>query len=246
MKEENNNPLENDLQNIELPEQPEEQTEHLLNEAQTQVERKFEAERQVELQENLEEEARRPGQKLKSFVHAVVLPVLYGILIALVLTQVMFFHAEVPSGSMETTIMTGDRIVGNRMAYWFGQPTYGEIVIFWSAEYNEFMVKRVIGCPGDHVELRSDGVYVNDRRVRDDYVQGTTSALRDGENDWIVPANSYFLLGDNRENSADSRYWNQTFIPEDEIYAKYMFRYSLGKNGWYCDWRDPVDFWAEE
>ena len=57
---------------------------------------------------------------------------------------------------------------------------------------------------------------------------------------------NFITAGDNRENSADSRYWNQTFIPEDEIYAKYMFRYSLGKNGWYCDWRDPVDFWAEE
>ena len=171
---------------------------------------------------------------------------LIAFLLALFVVTCIIINAVIPSESMEKTIMTGDRIVGNRMAYWFNKPTYGEIVIFWSEEYNEFMVKRVIGCPGDHVELREDGVYVNDRRVRDDYVQGTTDALRDGEDDWIVPTNSYFLLGDNRENSADSRYWNQTFIPEDEIYAKYMFRYSLGKNGWYCDWRDPVDFWAEE
>lgn len=246
MKEKSNNSLENELQDVELSENQKERTEDLLHEAQTQVERKFEAERQAELRKSLKEEAEKPTRKIKSFVNSFILPILYGILIALILTQVMFFHAEVPSGSMETTIMTGDRIVGNRMAYWFDRPDYGEIVIFWSAEYNEFMVKRVIGCPGDHVELRTDGVYVNDRRVRDDYVQGTTRELRDGEDDWIVPSDSYFLLGDNRENSADSRYWSQTFIPEDEIYAKYMFRYSLGKNGWYCDWRDPVDFWAEE
>lgn len=217
----------------------------LLEEARNQVQQKFEAEKQLQLQEEMENEAKKPLSGIKSFVHTFILPILYGLLIALLLTQVMFFHAEVPSGSMETTIMTGDRIVGNRMKYWFQKPDYGEIVIFWSEEYDEFMVKRVIGCPGDHVELRADGVYVNDRPVQDAYARGSTLELRDGEHDWIVPSDSYFLLGDNRENSADSRYWNQTFIAEDEIYAKYMFRYSLGRNGWYCKWREPVKFWAE-
>lgn len=218
--------------------------EQLLEQAQEQVLQQFDAEKQLEMQEAMEE-ARTPLTVIKSFVHTFVLPILYGILIALLLTQVMFFHAEVPSGSMETTIMTGDRIVGNRMTYWFQKPTYGEIVIFWSEEYNEFMVKRVIGCPGDHVEIRTDGVYVNDRLVQDDYARGITQELREGEDEWLVPEDSYFLLGDNRENSADSRYWEQTFIEEDEIYAKYMFRYSLGRNGWYCKWRSPVEFWAE-
>lgn len=185
---------------------------------------------------------------LKSFVRSYVLPVLWGIIVALILTQVMFFLAVVPSGSMETTIMTNDRIVGNRMVYWFHEPTYGEIIIFWSDEYNEFMVKRVVGCPGDVVAIRKDGVYVNDRRITDDYTQGTTTILHSGQSEWKVPEDSYFVMGDNRESSADSRYWQQTYVPREEIYARYVFRYSLGRNGWYFEMNHPIEFWddAEE
>lgn len=223
-----------------MDESVDEEIEILLSDAQNAMEQHYSAEEQEE-----PEEVVKPFRRFLSFLSSFVLPVLYGILIALVLTQVVFFHAEVPSGSMENTILTGDRIMGSRLVYWFQTPTYGEIIIFWSEEYNEFMVKRVIGCPGDLVEIREDGVYVNEKRITDDYTQGITTELYTGVNTWIVPENSYFVLGDNRENSADSRYWNSTFVPEDEIYARYMFRYSLGKNGWYLKWNQSIRFWAE-
>lgn len=223
-----------------MDESVDEEIETLLNDAQNAMEQHYSAEEQAEPEEDV-----KPFRRFLSFISSFVLPVLYGILIALVLTQVVFFHAEVPSGSMENTILTGDRIMGSRLVYWFQTPTYGEIIIFWSEEYNEFMVKRVIGCPGDLVEILEDGVYVNEKRITDDYTQGITTELYTGVNTWIVPENSYFVLGDNRENSADSRYWNSTFVPEDEIYARYMFRYSLGKNGWYLKWNQPIRFWAE-
>lgn len=191
------------------------------------------------------DEAEHKEGRLQEIIKSYVLPVLWGIMAALILTQVMFFLAVVPTGSMETTILTGDRIAGNRMVYWFQEPTYGEIVVFWSAEYNEFMVKRVIGCPGDTVEIMADGVYVNGRKISDAYTQGRTTELHMGQSAWQVPEDSYFLMGDNRENSADSRYWNQPYVPDEEIYARYMFRYSLGKNGWYLDWNDPISFWEE-
>lgn len=214
--------------------------ETLLDDAKNMVEKEFSSELMEE-----EEQPHTFREKLKDFFESIILPVLYGVLISLLLTQVLFFHAKVPTGSMETTILTGDRIVGNRMVYWFQDPDYGDIIIFWSAEYNEFMVKRVIGKPGDLVELREDGVYVNDRRISDTYTQGETRELQYGIDTWTVPAESYFVMGDNRENSADSRYWENAFVPRDEIYARYMFRYSLGRNGWYLDWKDDIVFWAE-
>lgn len=218
----------------------EEDIEELLNNAQFAVDQRYSAEKQ-----DGESEKKGPIRKFFSYISSFVLPVLYGILIALVLTQVVFFHAEVPSGSMENTILTGDRIMGDRIAYWFQEPKHGEIIIFWSEEYNEFMVKRVIGCPGDLVEIRANGVYVNEKRISDDYTQGITTEMYNGENTWLVPEDSYFVMGDNREISADSRYWMDTFVPGEEIYARYMFRYSLGSNGWYLEWNRPIDFWAE-
>lgn len=212
----------------------------ILTNAKEKVEQDFEAEKQGR---ELETSGKKNTGKIYEFMHSFVLPVLFGVIVALILTQVMFFHAQVPSGSMETTILTGDRIVGNRMVYWFQQPTHGEIIIFWSEEYNEFMVKRVIGCPGDTVEIREDGVYVNEQLISDTYTQGITVPLHEGENTWQVPEDSYFVMGDNRQNSADSRYWDQTYVPRSEIYARYMFRYSLGWNGWYLDWNDKISFW---
>lgn len=215
--------------------------ETILTDARNVMRQRYSAEEQEE-QSGKE---KNPIKKLFSFCSSFILPVLYGILIALILTQVMFFHAEVPSGSMENTILTGDRILGNRMIYWFQKPAHGDIIIFWSEEYNEFMVKRVIGCPGDVVEIRADGVYVNDRRISDDYTQGVTTELHTGESIWNVPESSYFVMGDNRGNSADSRFWNNTFVPEEEVYARYLFRYSLGKNGWYLKLNKAISFWAE-
>ena len=229
------------IENLAPSDVSEEEVDAVLDDAQ----RKIMDERFERFWQEIEEEMNSPKEKFREFFHSIILPILYGILFALILTQVIFFHANVPTGSMETTIMTGDRILGSRVAYWFNDPDYGDIIIFWSEEYGEFMVKRVIGRPGDLVEIRSEGVFVNDKLISDEYTQGETRRLHAGESSWLVPEESYFVMGDNRETSADSRYWVNTYVPREEIYARYMFRYSLGKNGWYLDWNDKIEFWAE-
>ena len=139
--------------------------------------------------------------------------------------------------------MTGDYMLGSRVYLWHSEPQHGDMMIFWSSEYNEYLVKRVIGCPGDVVEIRSDGVYVNEQLLNDDYTRGTTSSPNPAITSWVVPEDSYFLMGDNRENSADSRFWMNPFIKKDSMYAKVLLRYSFGKHGWYVDRLENVDFY---
>ena len=216
----------------------EHQIDDILTEANEKMNHQFDAER---LAEEYEEEEKKES-KLSEFLHSFCIPVLVGILTALILTQVIFFHAEVPSGSMETTIMTGDRLIGSRIYLWYSEPQHGDIMIFWSNEYNEYLVKRVIGCPGDVVEIRSDGVYVNEQLLNDDFTKGITTSPNPAITSWVVPEDSYFLMGDNRESSADSRFWVNPFIKKENMYAKVLLRYSLGKNGWYVDRLEDVDF----
>jgi signal peptidase I len=221
----------NEIEIEESSEISERSVDELLAYAETMLNKDFEQEYEPE-----QVQSKTWRERIYNFVHSFCVPILIGLLASLILTQVVFFHAEVPSGSMETTIMTGDRLVGSRVYLWFAQPKRGDIMIFWSDEYGEFIVKRVIGCPGDEVEIRDNGVYVNGELLAEDYTQGITVSGKTNETIWRVPKNSYFMMGDNRENSADSRYWLSPYVSIDDMYAKVLFRYSLGRNGWYADW----------
>lgn len=161
------------------------------------------------------------GQEILSYIKILAV----AIIVAFLFTRFIIVNAQVPSGSMENTILTGDRLIGFRLAYLFHEPKRGDIVIFkYPDDESQNFVKRVIGVPGDVINIRNGHVYVNGEMLEENYIREPMNS--DGEDlTYVVPSGSYFMLGDNRNNSKDSRYWTNTFVSKDKIIAKVSFRY---------------------
>ena len=143
---------------------------------------------------------------------------------ALFINFVIVINSQVPSGSMEPTIMTGSRMLGFRLSYMFSSPKQGDIIIFkYPDDPSQIFVKRVIGLPGDKVEIIGGVTYVNGEPLQEDYLKETPLVKDFGPYD--VPEDCYFVLGDNRNNSRDSRYWTNTFVPRNSILGKAVLVY---------------------
>jgi signal peptidase I len=162
---------------------------------------------------------------IKIFVGAVILAFLF--------TQFIIVNAEVPTGSMKNTIMEGDRLFGFRLSYIFSEPERGDVVIFkYPDDETQNYVKRIIGIPGDIVQIKEGHVYVNGEQLEEDYISEPMK-VTDTEETYVVPEGHYFMMGDNRNYSLDSRYWKNTYVAKDKILAKVIFRYYDGYNNKY-------------
>lgn len=158
-------------------------------------------------------------KELKEWVSAIAFAVVVGI----ILTQFVIISAVVPTGSMEDTIQPGDRIIGWRLNYIFSDPQRGDIVVFkYPDNEKELYVKRVIGLPGETVRVTDGVVYINGEPLEEDYIK--EQPLEDTQ-EWTVPEDSYFMMGDNRNHSHDSRFWKNTYVKEDKILGRVLFRY---------------------
>lgn len=166
---------------------------------------------------------------LFSEVLSLVKIVVIAVVFALVFTNFIIINAEVPSGSMRDTIWEGDRLFGFRLAYKFSEPKRGDIIIFkFPDDETQNYVKRVIGLPNDIVQIKNGRVYINGEELDEPYIKDYI--LDDGETyTYIVPEDSYFMLGDNRNNSKDSRYWVNTFVKKEKIVAKVVVRCYSGE-----------------
>ncbi|MCD7906600.1 MAG: signal peptidase I [Clostridium sp.] len=152
--------------------------------------------------------------------------------IALFLNTCIISNSRVPSNSMENTIMTKDRILGSRLAYRFGSsPQRGDIVIFkhetGPGRENTRLVKRVIGLPGETVDIRDNLVYINGSEIPLDEPY-LAEPMESADYHFEVPDGCYLMLGDNRNYSADARKWPDPYVPESAISAKVLFRYYPG------------------
>lgn len=149
-----------------------------------------------------------------------IIPIICAFILAFLINKFLIFKVVVPTGSMEPTVMPGDEIFATRI-YNPSKIKRGEIVVFKKQGEKELLLKRVIGLPGDTIEIKDGGqVYVNGELLDEPFVKYTDPL----GGTYHVPAGEYFMLGDNRANSRDSRYWKDPYIPGDDIVAKAWLR----------------------
>ena len=151
--------------------------------------------------------ARRRSNGARQTIEWVVL-VVGALLIALLIKTFLFQAFYIPSASMDPTLKVHDRVLVNKLSYHLHSVHRGDIVVFKAppeertAQIKD-LVKRVIGLPGDTIEARDGQIYINDRLLNEPYLpKGTRS---DDLPRQVVPAGSYFMMGDNRGASSDSR-----------------------------------------
>lgn len=146
--------------------------------------------------------------------------------LAFLLDKFIIVNAKIPSASMEPTIMTGDRLIGNRLAYINSDPERGDVVIFlFPDNEKEYFIKRVIGLPGETVTVKAGKVYINDSDTPLDESAYLVTVPIGDFGPYEVPEGAFFMMGDNRNNSMDSRYWNHPYVYKDKILGKAWVRY---------------------
>jgi len=165
-----------------------------------------------------------------------VKPVVYALIIALFIRTFIAQPFKIPTSSMFPTLKPGDRIFVNKYLYGarvpftnmrfpkLKDPVRGDIIVFKSpVERNKYLVKRLVGEPGDTVEIKNHRLWINDEPVLKPQILNRIKYYNRGEygNSWKpikVPPGSYYVLGDNSLNSLDSRYWG--FVPKKNLTGK--------------------------
>lgn len=173
-------------------------------------------------QSQLNEEQPQPKEKRSCFLRFLV-----DILETLVLSIVLFVsinmisaRIRVDGASMEPTLVSGEYVIINRLSYRLGSPQRGDIIVFhFPRDPKEEYIKRVIGLPGDEVEVKNGTVYVNGQLFDESYL----NVKMDYFGTWRIPADQLFVLGDNRNNSSDSHDWGT--VPMDYVVGKAVIVY---------------------
>ncbi|HVP79971.1 MAG TPA: signal peptidase I [Thermodesulfobacteriota bacterium] len=179
----------------------------------------------------------------KKFVKDYLEPIIVAVLIALFIRAFVVQAFKIPSGSMEPTLLVGDYLVVNKFIYGiripytdvklfqFKKPRRGDIIVFiFPLDPSKDFIKRVIGIEGEKVEILRNEIYINDKLIddpwgyfgTDDFPRGFVQRM-ENFGPVVVPKDSLFVLGDNRNNSEDGRFWG--FLNVNAVLGKAMIIY---------------------
>jgi len=170
----------------------------------------------VRKKEKMKRNNRDTKKGKKSMIRELLETVISAGIIAFIIITFIGQVTVVKGASMEPTLHNNERLIANKISYRFETPERGEIIIFRPPlEIKRNYIKRIIGIPGDKIEIANGEIYLNDKKLEEPYVKN-----RSYENmpPTIVPDDSFFVLGDNRPNSSDSRYWG--FVPRKNVVGR--------------------------
>jgi signal peptidase I len=168
-------------------------------------------------------------QNVRENIFLVVIALILAFLIRTYIAEPRY----IPSDSMVPTLHQGDRLVVEKISYHFHPPHFGDIVVFnpppelqlRGYPKDQAFIKRIIGQPGDSIKVANNKVYINgtplkETYLKDNYIQQDPRQLF---NQTEVPPNQFFVMGDNRNDSNDSRYWG--FLPSKNVIGHAVFRF---------------------
>lgn len=177
----------------------------------------------------MEENKGKKKSVLREYAEAFLIALVLAFVIRLFVVEAF----KIPSGSMIPTLLVGDHLLVNKFIYKFTEPKRHEIVVFkYPDDPSRNFIKRIIAVGGDRVEIRNKNVYVNGLLQTEPYVQHVFqeilpahSSPRDNLGPITIPANTFFMLGDNRDSSLDSRFWEHQFVTRQALVGKAMIIY---------------------
>jgi len=148
--------------------------------------------------------------KIGSFILEILQIVVFAVSIFLFVYLLILQPHKIKGASMEPNFHDGEYLLTDKISYRIGQPTRGDVVVFKAPPtYKDEFIKRIVGLPGETISIQRGKVYINGRELKENYIPENTyitpgKYLQEGQN-LVIPQNSYFVLGDNREHSLDSR-----------------------------------------
>jgi signal peptidase I len=194
----------------------------------------------------------RPKSAVREYTESIVIAVVLALVIRTFVVQAF----KIPSGSMEDTLLIGDHILVNKLSYGLqipflntkvrifglmGDPDRGDIIVFpYPRDPSRDFIKRVVGLPGERVEVRNHHAYVNGEPLKELYVKleerpPTQPSRYSHWGPEVVPPGKLFVMGDNRDNSADGRDWG--FLDSSQVKGRAFIIY------WSWDGSEPKFFW---